>query len=468
MSEKFSILLIDDNDIDRQLASSVLRQRFPQAEIAEVDTALSFARHFAAGGFDVAVTELGLAWADGQDILGAIRRHFPACVTVGLAREAQTITPGFDRGEPSLTAMGDLIEKSASGILALPETIARELQLSEDDRRAVMADAAYQRLQRELPVGVFSTDATGKISRVNTELLRLLGYSSDEALIGKSLFSLIEPAEARRRAETAFASGDACRSLFAEVRAAANRRIDTSLGFWPVPGLDWAPAGFEGVMWFARPQESRSRLSTATAQGTQPASAHQDSAPPRSGPRDRAGPDSPEPAEPNANPEWDPEKTLAAFSIVEIDLAAALNVAVESHLNANPGRSVVETPKPLPTIRAQPREITELLYGLVNIAAKLPGPQPAYITVDTATRSEHWVIGVHRAQADPNAHTPAVGARALPSDAVNIVGSNAGLALCTRIAQRHGGTVWTDSEPNRVSLYASISRHLMPPPTSTE
>lgn len=475
MTEAFSILLIDDDDTDRRLAASVLRQRFPKARIAEVSNALTFAQHFAAGDFAVAVSDIGLEWADGQDLLSAIRHEYPDCVTVGLARAGAQTTPSFDRNEAD--TLDDYLDKSAAGFVELPRQISRQLALAEDVRRDAVADAAYQRYVQELPVGVFSLDRNGMVTVVNKQLLEALGHADERTLVGQPFVTLLAESEERDHCLNQLEKGASCPGIFAEALTADGQSVTVSLSFWVVPDVNWAPACFTGVLWPAsaercEPQktdflELRDERPVAPTRAPATASAP-DSASDEPGTAVDEATALAAQLQAAANKMHSmvgdladaPTVTETYLATAPVDLDAAVSAARDSLHNATAEFTARIEWKQLPIIVAEPREIAELLYGLLSIAAHLPGPRPIHVDVDVEDQREHWVIRVHRLRVQSAATIDETMGSTLPSDAVALLGADSGLALCRRIAERHAGTVWTRAEASGITLFASIAKRI--------
>jgi CheY-like chemotaxis protein len=73
----FRVLLIDDNEHDRNLVERELRRQFPDCEVAGVGTQKDLARSLKRGKFELAITDYRLPWSDGLALFRRIREQDP-------------------------------------------------------------------------------------------------------------------------------------------------------------------------------------------------------------------------------------------------------------------------------------------------------------------------------------------------------------------------------------------------------
>ncbi|GAB4280910.1 MAG: hypothetical protein Kow0092_36420 [Deferrisomatales bacterium] len=104
---------------------------------------------------------------------------------------------------------------------------------------------------------------------------------------------------------------------------------------------------------------------------------------------------------------------------------------------------------PLPAVRADPGQLTQLFQNLLANAVKFRGETPPRIRVDAGREGSRWVF---RVRDDGVGIPPESSERVfglferLGQEGVR-PGSGMGLAICKRIVERHGGRIWVESPP---------------------
>jgi signal transduction histidine kinase len=74
--DRISLLLIDDNDDDRELSRRAVTNGFPNAVFTQVATAAAFDLHVAQR-FDCVITDYQLGWSNGLEILKRLKKRHP-------------------------------------------------------------------------------------------------------------------------------------------------------------------------------------------------------------------------------------------------------------------------------------------------------------------------------------------------------------------------------------------------------
>lgn len=140
----------------------------------------------------------------------------------------------------------------------------------------------------------------------------------------------------------------------------------------------------------------------------------------------------------------------------QTDSKEALDCALRdlsSSISANGGNV---THDPLPVVRADKTQLRQLFQNLVGNAIKFRSPgRPPEIHVSARQDREHWLFSVQ---------DNGIGFEQQYEDKVFKIfqrlhgvseypGSGIGLAICKRIVERHGGTIWAKSEPDKGSTF---------------
>lgn len=113
------------------------------------------------------------------------------------------------------------------------------------------------------------------------------------------------------------------------------------------------------------------------------------------------------------------------------------------------------THDPLPTVMADPVQMVQLLQNLIGNAIKFRGAAPARIHVSAEDKGRQWLFRVrdNGIGIEPQyAQRVFVIFERLHADR-EYPGTGIGLAVCKRIVERHGGTIWVESEPGKGSVF---------------
>lgn len=114
------------------------------------------------------------------------------------------------------------------------------------------------------------------------------------------------------------------------------------------------------------------------------------------------------------------------------------------------------TQEPLPTVEGDRRQLRQLFQNLLSNAIDYSGDGPPRIHVSAAQDGAEWAISVH---------DEGIGIDSADAERIFEIfqrlhsieehaGSGIGLALCKRIVERHGGTIWVDSERDEGSTFS--------------
>ncbi|ELY59483.1 GAF sensor signal transduction histidine kinase [Natronococcus amylolyticus DSM 10524] len=110
----------------------------------------------------------------------------------------------------------------------------------------------------------------------------------------------------------------------------------------------------------------------------------------------------------------------------------------------------------LPRVDGDPSQLRQVFQNLLDNAITYSGDDSPRIHVDARRRGERWVVSVH---------DEGIGIESENSERVFSVfdrlhsheqyeGTGIGLALCERIAERHGGEIWVDSAPGEGATFS--------------
>lgn len=117
---------------------------------------------------------------------------------------------------------------------------------------------------------------------------------------------------------------------------------------------------------------------------------------------------------------------------------------------------LLDVPKELPLINADPLRVERILYNLLENAVKY-SPNGSRVRVSVKTEEGHLVIGISDQGRGLSLHEQAklFGPfqrleQAIPHEAKGI---GLGLLVCRRLVEAHGGRIWVESEPGRGSTF---------------
>ena len=111
---------------------------------------------------------------------------------------------------------------------------------------------------------------------------------------------------------------------------------------------------------------------------------------------------------------------------------------------------------PLPTVMANPSEMSQLLQNLIGNAVKFVRKRLPVVTLTAVRREREWVFSVQ----DNGIGIPPSGLLRifLPfercHDGREFPGTGIGLANCKKIVERHSGRIWVDSIPGEGSIFS--------------
>ncbi|HXN48074.1 MAG TPA: ATP-binding protein, partial [Bryobacteraceae bacterium] len=142
--------------------------------------------------------------------------------------------------------------------------------------------------------------------------------------------------------------------------------------------------------------------------------------------------------------EFKPVEADAALKVALANLQAAIE---ESHANV--------TSDPLPVVNVDSGQLAQLFQNLIGNAIKFRGKEPPRIHVAVERQAKEWVFSVqdNGIGIEPRHLERVFVIFQRLHSAAEYPGTGIGLAICKKIAERHGGRLWVTSEPGAGSAF---------------
>jgi PAS domain S-box-containing protein len=110
---------------------------------------------------------------------------------------------------------------------------------------------------------------------------------------------------------------------------------------------------------------------------------------------------------------------------------------------------------PLPAVRANPLHLTQVFENLISNALKYRSEQPPRISVTAAEAGPDIVLSVEdNGIGIPKEYQAQIFGIFKRLHGDEYPGTGIGLATCKKIVDRHGGTIWVESEPGKGSRFS--------------
>ena len=141
--------------------------------------------------------------------------------------------------------------------------------------------------------------------------------------------------------------------------------------------------------------------------------------------------------------------------LVELGLEQILQTVLSNLRVAIAESGAVITHEPLPSLRVDPTQMTLLLQNLISNALKFHGRASPKIHISAKHERNGWKIGVHDNGIGiaPEFLDRVFGMFKRLHSREEFEGSGIGLAICKKIAERHGGRIWVESVPKQGSSF---------------
>ena len=138
-----------------------------------------------------------------------------------------------------------------------------------------------------------------------------------------------------------------------------------------------------------------------------------------------------------------------------VNCETALDEALANLAIAISESDAVVTHDPLPTLMAEPVQVTQVFQNLIGNAIKFRGEQAPVIAICAERKADYWLFSVT---------DNGIGIEAQYFDRIVRVfqrlhsrrqyqGTGIGLAICKKIAEQHGGRLWIESQLGKGSAF---------------
>jgi CheY-like chemotaxis protein len=447
------ILLLDGDRADRALARAVLQDSNIAIRIHEVAGALDFADVLGHRSWTVAIAERDLEWADGIEVLSALKRRHPRCVTVLFTRSAPDELGTVGR----LGGVDAYVRKESAGYLRLPTLIEQAAaQVAQQH-----TDTEGRQLRGEidtLPLGYFWALSDGTLLYGNGATHQLLESPPASRSDTISIFDYFADANERTQCEKLWTLGARQSSLRIQIRRSHDTHM-CHLSFWPVTDPQGRPC-LEG---FISPLPAEPALhtveSTSGPGADQVPQAPTTTASDGGGARPQLVPPiavlhswvsqanatrAPAAAEPPAKTHSrHPSASTAAVEAV--DLGALVREAVQRLQPQAKAAGARFRGGHLPILQLQRPHISRLLRELFDNAWKACADAPPYIEVRAERQVRGWLLSVR----DNGCGMSESELEALLCGPLLDASSEHGLAICRRVALLYGGELWISSRTGK-------------------
>ncbi len=136
----------------------------------------------------------------------------------------------------------------------------------------------------------------------------------------------------------------------------------------------------------------------------------------------------------------------------------ALEQALTNLRGAIEGSGAIVTHGRLPTVLADETQLIQLFQNLVGNAIKYQDPGIPRVQISAARSGRKWTFSVqdNGLGIDSEYFDKIFGMFQRLHKREEFVGTGIGLAICKKIVERHGGTMWVESEPGHGSTFSFV------------
>ena len=143
------------------------------------------------------------------------------------------------------------------------------------------------------------------------------------------------------------------------------------------------------------------------------------------------------------------------FEPVEVSLAEPFRAALHNLLARVAETKARVTWDPLPTVKVDSTQMTQVFQNLLSNAVKFRGQERPHVQVSAHLQGSEWLISVR---------DNGIGISPDYWDRIFVIfqrlhrrteydGTGIGLAICRKIVERHGGRIWVESVPGQGSTF---------------
>jgi len=482
MSSLPRILLVDDHESDRELASVVLSGEFGRVDIEKVGSAAEFSAAMAAGLFGLVIAEADLEWSEGLEVIELIRDLRPDCPIILFTSSA-----GTELWNDALRLHVDgYVNKSSEGFVELPSAVRAALFRARRRALASAKDAPYRRLVEGLPVGVVVSTPSGEILEANPAFAAMLGLASPEAMSRRSFTEFFAQPTVASNWRSQLEASRTVGNLDVQLRRTDRSLMWVRISSWAVEdgptGVHQIQSIIEETEEFHAAQQELARRSQALARSNAELEqfayvvSHDMQQPLgmissylellNTSVDDSLNDDSREYLDRvvrGADRMQEMVDAVLGYARVDtrgsdfaaVDLTAVLDMVVDELGETIEAVNATITHDHLPTVVADGAQLHQLLHNLLTNAIKFVGARPPRIHLSAVQDENEWKVSLRDngigMEPDTAERIFVMFQRLHTQD--EYPGTGIGLAICKRIVERHGGRIWVESQPHRGSMF---------------
>jgi PAS domain S-box-containing protein len=476
------ILLIDDHESDRELATLVLSGEFNRIDIEQIGSAAEFSSALAAGLFGLVITEADLEWSEGLEVVELIRDLRPDCPIILF-----TASEGTELWNDALRLEVDgYVHKSSGGFVELPAAIRAALFRARRRALATAKDAPYRRLVEGLPVGVVVSTQSGEILEANPAFAAMLGLASPEAMTRRSFVEFFAQHSVASNWRSQVEASRTVGNLDAQLKRTDRSLMWVRISSWAVEdgptGVRQIQSIIEETDEFHAAQNELARRSQALARSNaeleqfayvvshdlqQPLgmiSSYLELLEDAVGETlDNDARDYLDRAVRGADRMQEMVDAVLGYARVDtrgqdfkaVDLTSIVASLMDELEETIDSTQATITHEELPTVVADSAQLHQLLHNLITNAIKFVSDRAPSIHLSASQDDAEWKISVR---------DNGIGMEPEATERIFVMfqrlhtqdeypGTGIGLAICKRIVERHGGRIWVESQPHRGSTF---------------